>query len=106
MSTITVTDKTFSGVIMNEKPTLVLFGASWSGHSQLMLQIMDSIAEQYPDEVQVCIAQADENADTIAKFGIRQVPTLALFKSGRLEGVRIGRQSREDTSAFVRETLQ
>lgn len=98
-----ITDDTFSGVIMKDQPTLVLFHAPWSGHAQLMLPTMESIAEEQ-DATALCNAQAELSVSTIAKFGIRTVPTLALFKKGRLLGVRIGLQSRKQVVEFIAET--
>lgn len=100
-----VSDETFSDFIMLDKSTLILFGASWSGHTQLMEKVVESVSEQFGNDIQTCVALADDCTETIAKFGIRQVPSLALFRKGRLLGVRIGLQSRDDTSAFVREIL-
>lgn len=101
--TIELTDDTFSGVVVKDQTTLVLFHAPWSGHAQLMLPIMESIAEE-TESAALCLAQAERCVSTVAKFGISTVPTLALFRKGRLLGVRIGLQSQEDVLAFLAES--
>jgi len=101
---IEVTDDTFSGALMSNAKAAVLFHAPWSGHSQLMHPIMESVAED--STVTVCFAQAELNTSFIAKFGIRTVPTLALFENGKLQGVRIGRQTREDVLSFLESSSQ
>lgn len=97
-----LTDDTFSGALLAAPKVGVLFHAPWSGHSQLMKTTMESIAENEEDIV-IYFAQAELNVSTVAKFGIRTVPTLVLFENGKLQGVRIGRQTKDDILRFLTE---
>lgn len=99
-----LTDQTFADTIMADAVTVVLFTASWSGHSSLMTQIVESVEQQF-DDVTFGSADADDCTDTIAKFGIRQVPSLVAFRSGMLIGIRVGHHTREDVSSYVQELI-
>tara|TARA_B100000700_G_scaffold88627_1_gene99966 strand:- start:82519 stop:82842 length:324 start_codon:yes stop_codon:yes gene_type:complete len=98
-------DSNFSEALASEKPVLVLFSAHWSGHSELMEKVVEGIAER-DDSIDIYTAPAVDCTRTIAKFGIRTVPTLALFDQSTLVGIRIGPQLSENVTKFIQSSLK
>jgi len=84
MQTVTaVTDATFeSDVLKSDAPVLVDFWAPWCGPCRMVGPIMEKVAELYAGKVRVMKLNVDENQATSMKYGIRSIPTVALFIGG------------------------
>ena len=86
---VEVTDSTFeSEVLQAEEPTLVDFWAAWCGPCKMVAPVVEEIADEYSDQLQVAKMDVDNNRDTPAQYGIQGIPTLILFKDGE-EAARI-----------------
>lgn len=88
-----VTDETFEEeVLQATEPTLVDLWASWCGPCRMVAPIVEQIAEEYDGRLRVAKLDVDANQETPARYGIRGIPTLLLFKDGeevaRLVGFR------------------
>ena len=78
-----VTDATFENlVIKSDMPVLVDFWAPWCGPCRALAPVIDEIAKDYEGKVRIYKLNVDENPATPAKFAIRAIPTLILFKNG------------------------
>ena len=78
-----VTDATFeSDVLKSDAPVLVDFWAPWCGPCRMVGPIMEKVAELYAGKVRVMKLNVDENQATSMKYGIRSIPTVALFIGG------------------------
>jgi thioredoxin 1 len=78
-----VTDKSFEeDVLQAEAPTLVDFWAAWCGPCRMIAPVVEEIAEQYADQLQVAKMDVDANPQTPGQLGIMGIPTLILFKNG------------------------
>ncbi len=78
-----VTDSTFkSEVLEAEEPTLVDFWAEWCGPCKMVAPVVEEIASEYDDRLQVAKMDVDSNRQTPAEYGIQGIPTLVLFKDG------------------------
>ncbi len=86
-----VTDATFeSEVLKADGPVLVDFWAPWCGPCRMVAPVMEQLAKQYAGKVTVLKMNTDENPQTSMTYGIRSIPTVALFKSGEVVDGVIG----------------
>jgi len=80
-----VTDATFeSDVLKADAPVLVDFWAPWCGPCRMVGPVMEKVAELYAGKVRVVKLNVDENQQTSMKYGIRSIPTVALFQGGEV----------------------
>lgn len=94
--TKTVTDQTFEKeVLQAEGVSLVDFWAPWCGPCRMIGPIVDDLAQEYAGRVNVLKMNVDENPETPGRFGIMGIPTLLLFKDGKLVDTMVGLQSKE-----------
>ena len=97
-----VTDDTFEAeVLQSSVAVLVDYWAEWCGPCKMIAPILDEVAESYGDKLQVAKMNVDENRDVPAKFGIRGIPTLMLFKGGQLAATKVGALSKAQLTAFL-----
>ncbi|SEL97809.1 thioredoxin [Stigmatella aurantiaca] len=71
-------------VIESDKPVLVDFWASWCAPCRAIAPAIDALADQYKDQVKVAKMDVDSNQETPQKYGIRSIPTLLIFKGGKV----------------------
>jgi thioredoxin 1 len=97
-----VTDDSFGDdVLQSDKPVLVDYWAEWCGPCKMIAPILAEAATQYGDRLQVAKMNVDENREIPAKFGIRGIPTLMLFKDGQLAATKVGALSKAQLTAFL-----
>lgn len=101
-----VTDTSFeSDVLKSDLPVLVDYWAEWCGPCKMIAPLLDEAAKAYEGRVTIAKLNVDENPDTAAKFGIRGIPTLMLFKDGKAAATKVGAMSKSQLSAFLDESL-
>ena len=101
-----VSDATFeSDVLKAAKPVLVDYWAEWCGPCKMIAPILDEVAGTYGDKLQIAKMNVDENREIPAKFGIRGIPTLMLFKNGELAATKVGAMSKAQLTAFIDQQL-
>ncbi|MEJ2175527.1 MAG: thioredoxin TrxA [bacterium] len=97
-----VTDDTFEPEVLNsDLPVLVDYWAEWCGPCKSIAPILDEVAQEYDGRLKVAKMNVDENQQVPAKFGIRGIPTLMLFKNGNLEATKVGALSKSQLTAFL-----
>jgi len=101
-----ISDASFEGdVLQASTPVLVDYWAEWCGPCKMIAPILDDIAQSYNGRLQVAKMNVDENREVPAKFGIRGIPTLMIFKGGQLAATKVGALSKAQLAAFVDEHL-
>jgi thioredoxin 1 len=101
-----VSDSSFeSDVLQAGKPVLVDYWAEWCGPCKMIAPILDEVAGTYGDKLQIAKMNVDENREIPAKFGIRGIPTLMLFKDGQLAATKVGAMSKAQLTAFIDQQL-
>ena len=101
-----VTDATFeTDVLQSSQPVLVDYWAEWCGPCKMIAPILDEVSAAYAGKLQLAKMNVDENRDIPAKFGIRGIPTLMLFKDGQLAATKVGAMSKAQMTAFIDQQL-
>ena len=101
-----ISDASFDAdVIQSSTPVIVDFWAEWCGPCKMIAPILDEVASAYQGKLQVAKMNVDENRDVPAKFGIRGIPTLMLFKNGQLAATKVGAMSKAQLTAFIDQQL-
>ena len=97
-----VTDDSFdTEVIKSAQPVLVDYWAEWCGPCKMIAPILDEIATEYSGRLKVAKLNIDDNQNVPAKYGIRGIPTLMLFKNGNVEATKVGALSKSQLTAFL-----
>ncbi|WP_248793162.1 thioredoxin TrxA, partial [Escherichia coli] len=86
-------------VLKSGTPVLVDYWAEWCGPCKMIAPILDEVAKDYGSKLQIAKMNVDENRDVPAKFGIRGIPTLMLFKGGQLAATKVGALNKSQLTA-------
>lgn len=84
------TDNNFEELIQGDKPVLVDFWAEWCGPCKMIGPVVEQLAGEYEGKAVIAKMDVDANAQIPAKFGIRSIPTLMIFKGGQLVDKVVG----------------
>jgi thioredoxin 1 len=103
---IHVSDESFEReVLQAETPVLVDFWAEWCGPCKMIGPMLDEAAGQYAGRLKIAKVNVDENGSTPSKFNIRGIPTLLLFREGKLVGQKVGALPKSALNAFINQAL-
>jgi len=97
-----VTDSTFdSEVLASERPVLVDYWAEWCGPCKMIGPVLDESAKSYAGRLDIAKINIDQNQATPAKYRVRGIPTLMLFKNGDVVATKVGAVSKTQLAAFI-----
>lgn len=100
------TDSRFDqDVIQAETLTLVDFWADWCGPCKAIAPVLDQLAEDYGERLSIRKLDADKNPQAVADYGIRSIPSLLLFKQGKVVASLIGLQSKTKLTAAIEQHI-
>ena len=103
MSVTHVTDGEFEEKVLNaEGPVLVDFWADWCGPCKAIAPALEEIAGEMSDSLSVAKLDVDSNPSTPAKYGIRGIPTLILFKNGEVADTKVGALPKDKLAEWLR----
>ena len=106
MSTLKTDDESFESDISTQSvPVVVDFGAEWCGPCKQLDPILEDIASENIDKLKVFKLNIDENPMTPQKFGVRGIPTIMLFKHGKLIDTKVGSLPKSALEAWIKANL-
>jgi thioredoxin 1 len=105
--TIDVNEENFESVVINSnKPVLVDFWAEWCGPCKMLTPTIESIAEDYQDKSDIVKINIDDAPGIATRFGIRSIPSILLFKSGKVMEQRVGAVSKEELTSLLDKLIE
>lgn len=106
MSSVAVNDKDFeSQVLKAEGPVLVDFWAEWCRPCKVLSPLVDEIANEMAGKVKVVKVNIDEAPESPSKYGVRGIPTLMIFKDGKVVDTRVGGMPKSQLSEWIDDTI-
>ncbi|MCH9691930.1 MAG: thioredoxin TrxA [Gammaproteobacteria bacterium] len=103
---VNITDTEFeTEVLKAEGPVLVDFWAQWCGPCKMIAPVLEDLSSHYGDKLKIVKVDVDANKESPAKYNVRGIPTLLLFKGGSLEGTKVGALSRAQLTEFIDQQL-
>jgi thioredoxin 1 len=97
-----LSDDTFQQQVLEaDGPVLVDYWAEWCGPCKMIAPILDDVAKAYVGQLTVAKLNIDDNPKTPAKYGVKGIPTLMIFKDGDIAATKVGALSKSQLTAFI-----
>ncbi len=106
MTTVKVTDATFKDSVVGASgPVVVDFWAEWCGPCKMIGPSLEEIADELQGKVTIAKLNVDENPGVAGAYGIRTIPTLMLFKDGKMASSKIGAAPKGELKKWITDTI-
>ena len=102
---LNITNENYEAIVADSKPTVIDFWAEWCGPCRTIAPIVEELAEEYADRVNIGKCDVDSADDVVATYRVRNIPTLVFIKDGNVVGNHVGAISRNDLVAKIEELL-
>ena len=101
-----VTDDNFDEEIINsDMPAMVDFWAEWCGPCKMVGPLVEELAQEYKGRIKIAKMDVDKNRETPVRFGIRNIPTLIMFKGGGVVQTIVGAQTKDNLEEELKKLL-
>jgi thioredoxin 1 len=102
MATVKVDANNFQDEVLNSaEPVVVDFWAEWCGPCKMIAPALEEIATELSGKVKIAKLNIDENPQLAAQFGVRSIPTLAMFKNGEVADIKVGASPKTALTAWI-----
>jgi thioredoxin 1 len=102
MATVKVDNNNFASEVLNSaEPVVVDFWAEWCGPCKMIAPALEEISTELSGKVKVAKLNIDDNPELAAQFGVRSIPTLAIFKGGQVADIKVGAAPKTALSAWI-----
>lgn len=98
-----INDDNFDDAIAGDTPIVVDFWAEWCGPCKQMAPHLDAVADEMSDTIRVAKINVDDNPMAASKYGVRGLPTLMLFKGGKMIQSQAGAMSKQRIAEWIKE---
>ena len=106
MATKAITDSSFADDVLNAGgPVLVDFWAEWCGPCKMIGPSLEEISDELAGKVTIAKINIDDNPDAPAKYGVRGIPTLILFKDGQPAATKVGAAPKSALKGWIESEL-
>ena len=106
MATTSVSDSDFDALVLkSDKPVLVDFWAEWCGPCKMIGPSLEEISDELGEQVQIVKLNIDDHPDTPAKYGVRGIPTMILFKGGEIADTKVGAAPKAQLKSWLEAAL-
>ena len=101
-----VSDADFNETVLSaELPVLVDYWAEWCGPCKMIAPVLDEVAGEYQGKLIVAKLNIDSNPNMPAKYGVRGIPTLMIFKKGEIEATKVGALTKSQLTTFINSNI-
>ncbi|MFI3280935.1 MAG: thioredoxin [Rikenellaceae bacterium] len=102
---LTITKENFDELIAGDKPVVIDFWAEWCGPCRTIAPIIEELAEEFEGKVAIGKCDVEDNDDIVAKYGVRNIPTVIFLKGGELVDKQVGAASKDAFKAKIEKLL-
>ena len=102
MATVKTDDASFESEVLNSStPVVVDFWAEWCGPCKAIGPSLEEISDEMGDKVKIAKLNIDENQEIAARYGIRSIPTMLMFKDGEIVSTKVGAAPKASLSSWI-----
>ena len=102
---LNITNENYEAILAESKPLVIDFWAEWCGPCRTIAPIVEELAEEYADRVNIGKCDVDSSDDVVAIYRVRNIPTLVFVKDGQVVDKHVGAITRSDLVAKIEAML-
>ena len=102
---LNITNENYEAIVAESKPLVIDFWAEWCGPCRTIAPIVEELAEEYADRVNIGKCDVDSSDDVVAVYRVRNIPTLVFIKNGQVVDKHVGAITRSDLVAKIEAML-